>query len=394
MNLSIFQRESEALADEIIAQRRDFHRHPELGFQEHRTAGIVADAMNDLGLKICTGVAETGVIALLKGERPGPTILLRFDMDALPIQEETGASYASTFDGVMHACGHDGHTAIGMAVAKLLHSHRQDLPGTVKLVFQPAEEGLNGAERMVEEGVLLDPTPDYTLAMHLWNDKPVGWIGVTPGTAMAGSERLEIEIAGRGGHGAAPHQTADPVLATAQVICALQSVVSRNLDPGKPAVVSVTKIQAGDAFNVIPSRALLGGTIRTFDGEVRDLVLQRVKEIVCGIAEAMGCEAKVKIKRLTPPVINNQALAIRIQSLIKRVFPEAIVDSEEVVMGSEDMAFMMEDVPGCYMFVGSGNPAKGLDAPHHNPHYDFDEVVLPKASALMAAAAWMLLEGE
>ena len=394
MNLSIFQRESEALADEIIAQRRDFHRHPELGFQEHRTAGIVADAMNDLGLKIRTGVAETGVIALLKGERPGPTILLRFDMDALPIQEETGASYASTFDGVMHACGHDGHTAIGMAVAKLLHGHRQELPGTVKLVFQPAEEGLSGAERMVEEGVLLDPTPDYTLAMHLWNDKPVGWIGITPGPAMAGSERLEIEIAGRGGHGAAPHQTADPVLATAQVICALQSVVSRNLDPGKPAVVSVTKIQAGDAFNVIPSRALLGGTIRTFGGEVRDLVLQRVKEIVCGIAEAMGCEAKVKIKRLTPPVINNQALAIRIQSLIKRVYPEAIVDSEEVVMGSEDMAFMMEDVPGCYMFVGSGNPAKGLDAPHHNPHYDFDEVVLPKASALMAAAAWMLLEGE
>lgn len=394
MKNSIFQRESEALADEIIAQRRDFHRHPELGFQEHRTAGIVADAVNDLGLKIRTGVAETGVIALLKGERPGPTILLRFDMDALPIQEETGASYASTFDGVMHACGHDGHTAIGMAVAKLLHGHRQELPGTVKLVFQPAEEGLNGAERMVEEGVLLDPTPDYTLAMHLWNDKPVGWIGVTPGPAMAGSERLEIEIAGRGGHGAAPHQTADPVLATAQVICALQSVVSRNLDPGKPAVVSVTKIRAGDAFNVIPSRALLGGTIRTFGGEVRDLVLQRVEEIVCGIAEAMGCEAKVKIKRLTPPVINNQALAIRIQSLIKRVYPEAIVDSEEVVMGSEDMAFMMEDVPGCYMFVGSGNPAKGLDAPHHNPRYDFDEVVLHKASALMAAVAWMLLEGE
>jgi len=394
MNLSIFQRESEALADEIIAQRRDFHRHPELGLQGHRTAGIVADAMNDLGLKIRTGVAETGVIALLKGERPGPTILLRFDMDALPIQEETGASYASTFDGVMHACGHDGHTAIGMAVAKLLHGHRQELPGTVKLVFQPAEEGLSGAERMVEEGVLLDPTPDYTLAMHLWNDKPVGWIGVIPGPAMAGSERLEIEISGRGGHGAAPHQTVDPVLATAQVICALQSVVSRNLDPGKPAVVSVTQIRAGDAFNVIPSRALLGGTIRTFGGEVRDLVLQRVKEIVGGIAEAMGCEAKVKIKRLTPPVINNQALAIRIQSLIKRVYPEAIVDSEEVVMGSEDMAFMMEDVPGCYMFVGSGNPAKGLDAPHHNPGYDFDEVVLPKASALMAAVAWMLLEGE
>ena len=394
MNLSVFQTESEALAGEIIAQRRDFHRHPELGFQEHRTAGIVVDALDRLGLKIRTGVAKTGVIALLNGVRPGPTILLRFDMDALPIQEETGAPYASEFDGVMHACGHDGHTAIGMAVAKLLHGHRQELPGKVKFVFQPAEEGLNGAERMVEEGVLLDPTPDYTLAMHLWNGKPVGWIGITPGPALAGSERLEIDIAGRGGHGASPHQTVDPVLAAAQVICALQSVVSRNLDPGKPAVVSVTQIRAGDAFNVIPSRALLGGTIRTFGGEVRDLVLRRVEEIVCGIAEAMGCEAKVNIKRLTPPVINDQELAIRMQSLVKKVCPEAIVDAEEVSMGSEDMAFMMEDIPGCYILVGSNNPEKRLDAPHHNPRYDFDEVVLPKAAALMATATWMLLEGE
>ena len=209
MNLSIFQTESEALAGEIIAQRRDFHRHPELGFQEHRTAGIVADAMNCLGLKIRTGVAETGVIALLKGVRSGPTVLLRFDMDALPIQEEPGASYTSEFDGVMHACGHDGHTAVGIAVAKLLHGHRQELPGMVKFVFQPAEEGLNGAERMVEEGVLLDPTPDYTLAMHLWNSQPVGWIGITPGPALAGSERLEIEIAGCGGHGRQGRSSAD-----------------------------------------------------------------------------------------------------------------------------------------------------------------------------------------
>ena len=394
MNISQFITESEALAEEIVAQRRDFHRHPELGFQEHRTAGVVADAMNDLGLKVRTGVAETGVIALLEGKRPSPTILLRFDMDALPIQEETGASYTSTVDGVMHACGHDGHTAIGMAVAKLLHSHRQDLPGTIKFVFQPAEEGLNGAERMVEEGVLLDPVPDYTLAMHLWNDQPVGWIGITPGPAMAGSERLEIEITGRGGHGASPHQAVDPVLAAAQVICALQSVVSRNLDPCQAAVVSVTQVRAGDAFNVIPSKALLKGTIRTFGGEVRDLVLQRVKEIAGGVAQAMGCEAQVKVERLTPPVVNNRALATKLQSLVKRVYPEATVDSEEVTMGSEDMAFMMEDIPGCYMFGGSSNPANGLDASHHNPHFDFDEVVLPRAAALMAVAAWMLLEGE
>jgi amidohydrolase len=392
MELRDFLRESETLADEIIAHRRDFHRHPELGYEEYRTAEIVAKAMTDLNLEVKTGVAETGVIALLEGKRPGHTVLLRFDMDALPIQEETDAPYASLNDGVMHACGHDGHTAIGIAVAQLISNRRDDLSGAVKFVFQPAEEGLGGALKMVEQGVLQDPVPDYALAMHLWNNKPLGWYGITPGPSMAGSERLEILLKGSGGHGASPHMAVDPVLAAAQVISSLQSIVSRNVDPRKTAVLSVTQVLAGEAHNVIPTQAFLCGTIRTFTPEVRDLVIKRVEEIAYGVSAAMGCEAEVKIENLTPPVVNDGELALRLQSVAQQLFPDATVDSKEVATGSEDMAYLMEASPSCYMFVGSSNPAKGLNAPHHNPKYDFDEAVLPQATALMAAATWMLME--
>ncbi|HEY44085.1 MAG TPA: amidohydrolase [Anaerolineae bacterium] len=392
MDISQFVHQSNALADEIVALRRDFHRHPELGFQEHRTAGVVAEAMTDLDLEVHTGIAETGIVALMVGGKPGPTVLLRFDMDALPVQEETGAPYASTHDGVMHACGHDGHTAIGITVAKLLHEHRASLPGVVKFVFQPAEEGMGGAERMVAEGVLENPRPDYSLAMHLWNDKPRGWIGIKPGPIMAGAEMFEIVIRGKGGHGAAPHQAIDPVLAAAQITIALQSVVSRNVDPRKSAVVSVTQFQAGEAFNIIPSHAIIRGTIRTFTPEVRDLVLQRVEEVSRGVAKAMGCDTKIEITQLTPPVVNDHAVARMLKSLAESMFPEATIDTNEFTMGSEDMAFLMEGIPSAYLFVGSSDSSRNLDAPHHNPHFDFDEAVLPIASSLVAASAWRLLE--
>jgi amidohydrolase len=392
MDFSQFVQQSNTLSDETVALRRDFHRHPELGFQEHRTAEVVADAMTNLGLEVQTGIAKTGVVALLVGGKPGPTVLLRFDMDALPIQEETGAPYASIHDGVMHACGHDGHTAIGITVAKMLHEHRAGLPGVVKFVFQPAEEGMGGAKRMVEEGVLENPRPDYSLAMHLWNDKPRGWIGITSGPIMAGCEIFKIEIQGEGGHGASPHQAIDPVLAAAQITTALQSIVSRNVNPVETAVVSVTQFQAGDAFNIIPSSATLCGTIRTFTPEVRDLVLQRVEQVSRGVAKAMGCDAMVEITKLTPPVVNDHIVIDMLKELAGSMFPEATIDSNEVTMGSEDMAFMMEGIPSGYLFVGSNDSSRNLDAPHHNPHFDFDEAVLPQASSLMAASVWRLLE--
>jgi amidohydrolase len=394
MQIAKILKETEALSDDLIAQRRDFHRHPELGFVEHRTAGIVADFLTDLGFTVRTGVAETGVVGLLEGVSPGPTVLLRFDMDALPIQEETGAPYESLYPGIMHACGHDGHTAVGMAVARLLNADRQELPGAVKFVFQPAEEGLGGAERMIEEGALLDPEPDFALAFHLWNEKPLGWMGITPGPMMAGAEILEIEIIGEGGHGAHPHETVDPVLAAAHVITALQSVVSRNLDPQETGVVSITQVQAGETFNVIPPKVLIKGTIRTFNPEVRERVMGRVEKITEDIAGAMDCHATVKIERLTPPLVNDPEIAAKLQNLATQIFPDTKLDIEQKTMGSEDMAFFVDAIPGCMFFVGSANPERGLDAAHHNPRFDFDERALIRAAALINAATRQLLEGE
>src|SRR5512142_2437987 len=292
--MSDFLQEAKALFPYTQSMRRDFHMHPELGFHEVRTGAIVARELEALGLEVTKGVGKTGVVGLLEGSQPGPTLLIRFDMDALPITEETGAEYASQNAGVMHACGHDGHTAIGLTVAKLLLNHRDQLAGTVKFCFQPSEEGFNGEdvggnEMMMRDGVLESPHVDRTLSLHLWNDMPVGWIGVAAGPVMAGAEQFTIRLTGRGGHGASPHLTIDPIAAAAQIITALQTIASRNVAPLRSAVVSVTSVQSGTTFNVIPQRAELTGTIRTFDPAVRTLVLERFERIVHGVGETMGC---------------------------------------------------------------------------------------------------------
>jgi len=386
-----FIQQAKSLKNDTIARRRDLHRHPELGFEEKRTAKIVAAAMNELELQVRTEVAQTGVIALLEGSRSGPVVLMRFDMDALPIQEANDVPYASTIPGVMHACGHDGHTAVGITIARMLAERRDQLAGKVKFVFQPAEEGLGGAEGMVREGVLADPEPDYALAFHLWNERPVDWIGLTPGPVMAGAELFEVTITGKGGHGAIPHEAVDPVLTAAQLVTALQSIVSRNVDPLESAVISVTQVHAGETFNVIPERTRLRGTIRTFLPEVRKMVLRRVEEIAMGIAASMGCTAKVDIRQLTPPVVNDAELTAKVANLTAGMFPKATLSDTEVSMTSEDMAFMMQTIPGCYVLMGSNNRKKGLCESHHNPRFDFDEAVLSRAAALLAAAAWSLL---
>ena len=386
-----FLTEANDLFEYTQALRRDFHRHPELGFKEVRTAGIVARELNALGLEITTGVAETGVVALLEGERPGPVALLRFDMDALPIGEQTGAEYASLNPGVMHACGHDGHTAIGLTVARLLNTHRNELAGTVKLVFQPAEEGLGGATRMIEAGVLQNPQPDFSLGLHLWNEKRLGWLGVTSGPTMAAAEIFRLRVVGKGGHGAVPNLAVDPVVAAAQIVTALQSIVARNVSPLQSAVVSVTTIHGGDAFNVIPSQVELTGTIRTFDPVVRQRILERFHQVVVSQAEAFNCQIEVDIQSITPAVINNPKVAARVQSVAGDLLPESELDTHYSTMGSEDMSFFMQEIPGCFFFIGSANPEKGLDSAHHHPRFDFDERALPRAAALMALAATDLL---
>lgn len=371
--------------------RRDFHRHPEIGFQEVRTAGVISRELAALGLEVHSGVAKTGIVAMIEGEHPGPVVLLRFDMDALPVTEETGAEYASQVPGVMHACGHDGHMAVGLTTARLLQENRGSLHGSVKLVFQPAEEGLGGAERMMAEGVLDTPRPIRSLSLHLWNGLPVGTYAIHAGPLMSGSEIFTIKLEGHGGHGAQPDLTVDPVVAAAQIITAVQTIVARNVSPLDAAVVSVTAVRAGEAFNVIPQTAELRGTIRSFRPEVRDRILARLEQIVRGVAEAMDCKVEVVIKETTPPVINEADTARLVAEEARALFPDETVDSQFALMVSEDMAFMMQEVPGCYFLVGSANAKAGLNFGHHHPRFDFDEAVLPRAAALMAAAAMRVL---
>jgi amidohydrolase len=388
-----FLAEAEALFEYTQSMRRDFHAHPELGFKEVRTSGIVAKELNGLGLEVRTGVGGTGVVALLEGSKPGPIVLIRADMDALPILEETGAEYASQNPGVMHACGHDGHTAVLLTVAKMLHAHRAELGGTVKFMFQPAEEGMGGAEKMIADGVLENPKVDVALALHVWNEKPVGWIGISSGPAMAGAEIFKIKVLGKGGHGAVPHLAVDPILAAAQIVTALQGIVARNVAPLQAAVVSVCTIHGGETFNVIPPAVEMTGTIRTFELAVRRRVLERFEKTVRSVAEGMGCQAEIDLQILTPATINNYDTAARVQAVANRLFPESNVDpANYTTMGSEDFAFVLEKVPGCFFFIGSANPEKGLDAGHHHPKFDIDETALPRGAALMTAAVSDILK--
>jgi amidohydrolase len=391
MMIDFFQ-EAQNLFEFTRMLRRDFHRHPEIGFTEIRTAGIVARELAQMGLEVTSGIAETGVVALLEGSKPGPVVLLRFDMDALPVFEETGAEYTSLTPGIMHACGHDGHVAIGITVARMLNEIRDDLPGTVKFVFQPAEEGQGGAERMIKAGVLNNPAPAHTLALHLWNEMPVGTVGFVPGAMMAGAALFSIKLTGRGGHGAIPDQTIDPIIAATQIVSALQTIVSRNISPMQSAVVSVTYIKAGETYNVIPQSAELRGTLRFFEPEVKAKLFTRLEQIVESVAKTFECQSELKITDLTPPVVNDIDLTIRLGRLAESVLPDVKVKSAYRLMVSEDMALMMEQVPGCYFLVGSANPEKGLNYGHHHPKFDFDETALPKAAALMAAAAVNVLQ--
>lgn len=385
--------DAQALFEYTQSMRRDFHAHPELGFHEVRTAGIVAKELTALGLEVHTGIGGTGVVALLEGANPGPVVLVRADMDALPICEETGVPYASQNPGVMHACGHDGHSAVLLTVAKMLHAQRRQFSGTVKFMFQPAEEGMGGAEKMIEEGVLENPKVEVALALHLWNEKSIGWIGIASGPVMAGAEIFKIKVQGKGGHGAVPHLAVDPILAASLIVTALQGIVARNVAPLQTAVVSVCTIHGGETFNVIPPTVEMTGTIRTFEPAVRTRVLERVEQTVHSIAEGMGCLAEIELQILTPATINHPETAGRVQAVARRLFSESEVDtSNYLTMASEDFAFVLEKVPGCFFFIGSANPEMGLVAGHHHPRFDFDESALPRGAALMAATITDLLK--
>jgi amidohydrolase len=377
---------------ELVATRRDLHAHPELAFQEHRTASIVAERLGALGYEVKTGVGRTGVVGVLRGAaapggKAGRTVLLRADMDALPISEANDVPYRSTAPGVMHACGHDAHVAIGLAVARRLAASRASWRGTVKFVFQPAEEGGNGALAMIEDGALEAPKVDAAFGLHVMNNIPVGSIAATAGPIMGSVDRFTIRIRGKGGHAAMPHEAVDPVLAAAHVVTALQSLVSRATDPFAQLVVSVTQIRAGDAFNVIPEVAELGGTVRSMGGRLYDEAPQRLTAVVTGVAGGLGCTAEVEYVRQTPPTINNGAMTSLVARVAAELVGEAAVLSSARTLGGEDFSFFLQRVPGCFAWVGSQNPVKGYDAPHHSPRFDIDEEAMLIGANLLERVA-------
>ncbi len=391
LNLLKLKQEAADLKEQLIAWRRDFHRHPELGFKEFRTSGIVAKHLTTLGIEVQTGVGQTGVIGLLEGTRPGPVVMLRFDMDALPIQELNQTDYASQEAGVMHACGHDAHTAIGMGIAQLLVQHRAELAGTIKLVFQPGEEGCGGALAMLADGVLENPKPDVALGLHVWNDQPLGLVAAGAGGIMAAADLFTIKVQGKGAHGAQPQLCVDAVLIAAQVVVALQSIVARHVDPRQTAVVTVGSLHAGTAFNIIADTAELTGTIRTFDAATRDSLVQRMAEVVEHTARAMGGSATLEIKRISPATVNAASAASLVRETATEILgPEHVTDNQ-FTMTAEDMSEFLSRTPGCFFFIGSASAEKGLNAPHHNAHFDIDEEVLPLGVAVLMGSALQYL---
>jgi hippurate hydrolase len=373
----------ENLGEQIIALRRDIHREPELGFDTERTAQKVLAALDGLPLDIETGVARNGIVATLWGGE-GPTVALRADMDALPIEEETGLPCSSEIEGRMHACGHDGHTSmlVGAAHALSQRDLRDRLNGTVKFVFQPAEEGGGGGRVMVDEGVADDVASIF--ALHLWPGLPFGKVATKAGPIMAAADAFEMEIRGSGGHGAMPHLAADAVVIAAQVVTTLQTVVSREIDPVEPAVLTVGEIGAGTAFNIIPEKARLGGTVRTLNPDLRERMPGRIEALARGVAKGMRGDANLDYTFSYPVTVNEEAAADRVLEVAEDLFgAESVLELPNPSMGAEDFAFYLEKVPGAFIWLGIGEEVSGL----HTPKFAFDEKVLPRGSALLAALA-------
>ena len=387
-----FLAEAQDLADELVSIRRDLHMHPELGFQEVRTARIVAEKLGALGYEVVTGVGKTGVVGLLSGEQPGErTVLLRFDMDALPIQEANDVPYRSQTDGVMHACGHDAHVAVGIGVATLLARHRDRIGGTIKLMFQPAEEGLGGARAMIDDGVLKGPVVDAALGLHVSSNHDTGTAVVRSGAMMAAADKLHILVRGRGGHAAHPEQCVDAVLVAAQIVVALQTIISRNLNPEETGVITVGSVQSGKAGNVIAETAELFGSIRSFSEETRELLHRRIHEVAGGVASALGATCEVTVTRGVDATVNAPEPTSVVYDIAADVLGGEQVDTTYRTTGGEDFSAVLAAVPGNFFFLGARDDARGLNFPHHNPRFDIDESCLPSGVAILCEAAVRLL---
>jgi amidohydrolase len=376
-----------AIAESVIADRRAIHRRPELAYRERETADLVSRRLSELGIPFRNGVAGTGVIGLIEGARPGRTVLLRADMDALPIEEVSTAPYASTNPGVMHACGHDAHTAILVGASRMLMERRGELAGRVKLMFQPAEEGGAGALRMIEEGLLDDPVVDAAFMLHVAHTSPVGTVATAAGPVLAGADAFTITIEGEGGHASRPHITVDPVVAAAHVVTALQTLVSREVPPGEPAVVTMGRIAAGTAHNVIPDRAVIEGTIRAYDDELMRRLERRLQETAEGVASGLRARAAVEFSMRYPPTVNDPAMAELMAGAAASALGAEAVDETTPQMAAEDFSFVLQRVPGAMMRLGVRSPDWPEPRPVHTARFDLDEGALPVGVAVMTSVA-------
>lgn len=383
----------DAMRDQLIADRRHLHAHPELAFEEHETAAFVAERLRSLGIEVTTGVGGTGVKGVIRGGRTGRTVMLRADMDALPIHEESDKPYASTRPGVMHACGHDGHTAILLAVARILAGQRDALAGNVVLCFQPAEERPpGGAIKMIEDGVMDDPKVDAVFGLHL-TSTPAGTVGVRSGPSASAADTFTATIHGVGGHASRPHQAVDPVLIAANAVTTLHTIVSREVSPLDAAVITVGTIQAGTVANVIPPTATMSGTVRTFDQGVREKLARRIEATIVGIARAMGGDATVDYRFGYPILVNDPAMAELVRSVAHEVVGPERTRENPPTMASEDVGRFIDQATGCYFNVGVLNEAKGITVSNHNPGFDIDEDALPVGVAMLVGVVEHYLLG-
>lgn len=394
------EREAEALREALIAQRRDFHMYPELSNREERTARVIAQKLRALGLDdVRTGVSRHGVVALLKGARPGPTVALRADMDALPIEETLPVPYRSRHPGVKHACGHDVHMTVALGVAEVLSRMRDEIAGAVKFIFQPAEEGApegeeSGAAQMIREGALENPRPVAILAFHVDPLLEVGKVGYVAGPALASSDSFTIRVIGQRVHAAWPHQGIDPVVVAAECISALQTIRSRRLDPTEAMVLSIGSIHGGNRHNILADEVLMEGTLRTHSEQVRERAMALVSELVGGVARAHGARAEVRWStRSTPPTVNDRALVEACLPSLRRLLGEANVVERRPVMGAEDFAFYQREIPGAMFWLGVGNPARGITTMLHTAEFDVDEASLVVGVKAMANLLLDYLDG-
>jgi amidohydrolase len=392
MSTKIIKQKATEISTVLTDIRRRIHLHPELGFEEEKTAALVEEILEGLGIEVQTGLAKTGVVGVLRGGKPGKTVALRADMDALALLEEGNKPYRSLVPGKMHACGHDGHTASLLGAAIILNELRENLPGNVKFIFQPGEESTGGAKPMIEEGVLADPKVEGIFALHFWPDYPTGKLVIQYGPTMAAPDHFTIKIIGKGGHGAAPHETVDAIVTACQVVSALQTLISRRINPLDPAVLTIGTIKGGSAFNIIADQVELTGTVRTFDLNLRKTIPGLMEQVIKGVCSAFGADYRFQYEEFFPPTINDhQMTALAEQAAVKIVGRQNTIVETKPSMGGEDFAFFLQEVPGSYIKVGINNPDKDTIYALHHPKFDLDEDCLPLASALLAQIAWDFL---